>query len=72
MTQVASATADTVGLVHRLLTASLVAWKVTGHIERDGNRITLVAGAEPRCPMIELGWKSVGILELTALPIEDT
>jgi dipeptidase E len=27
-----------------------------------------VAGAEPRCPMIELGWKSVGLLELTALP----
>ena len=47
MTQVTSATADTVGLVHRLLMASLVAWKVTGHIERDGNRITLVAGAEP-------------------------
>jgi hypothetical protein len=47
MTQVASATADTVDLVHRLLAASLVAWKVTGHIERDGDRITLVAGAEP-------------------------
>jgi len=27
-----------------------------------------VAGAEPRCPMTELGWKSVGLLELTALP----
>lgn len=26
-----------------------------------------VAGAEPRCPMTELGWRSVGILELTAL-----
>jgi dipeptidase E len=27
-----------------------------------------VAGAEPECPMIELGWKSMGLLELTALP----
>jgi len=27
-----------------------------------------VSGREPRCPMVELGWKSVGLLELTALP----
>ena len=27
-----------------------------------------VAGKEPRTPMAELGWKSVGLLELTALP----
>lgn len=27
-----------------------------------------ISGQEPRCPMVELGWKSVGILELTALP----
>ena len=27
-----------------------------------------IAGQEPRTPMVELGWKSVGILELTALP----
>src|SRR5687768_10821309 len=27
-----------------------------------------VAGLEPRTPMVELGWKSVGVLELTALP----
>ncbi len=27
-----------------------------------------ISGAEPRCPMNELGWKSVGVLELTALP----
>ena len=26
------------------------------------------AGQEPSCPMIELGWKSMGLLELTALP----
>src|SRR6266702_6276870 len=27
-----------------------------------------ISGQEPRCPMIELGWKSLGVLELTALP----
>ncbi len=27
-----------------------------------------VSGREPRCPMTEIGWKSVGVLELTALP----
>jgi dipeptidase E len=27
-----------------------------------------IAGQEPRTPMCELGWKSVGVLELTALP----
>ena len=27
-----------------------------------------VAGQEPRTPMAELGWKSLGLLELTALP----
>ena len=27
-----------------------------------------ITGKEPRCPMVELGWKSVGVLELTALP----
>ena len=27
-----------------------------------------ISGQEPRCPMTELGWKSVGVLELTTLP----
>jgi dipeptidase E len=27
-----------------------------------------IAGQEPECPMCELGWKSLGVLELTALP----
>ncbi len=30
-----------------------------------------IAGLEPRCPMCELGWKSLGVLELTALPSID-
>jgi dipeptidase E len=30
-----------------------------------------ISGQEPQCPMIELGWKSMGVLELTALPSID-
>jgi dipeptidase E len=30
-----------------------------------------ITGNEPRCPMTELGWKSLGVLELTALPSLD-
>jgi dipeptidase E len=30
-----------------------------------------ISGLEPRCPMVELGWKSMGVLELTALPSLD-
>src|SRR6185436_9130729 len=30
-----------------------------------------ISGREPRTPMCELGWKSVGVLELTALPTID-
>jgi dipeptidase E len=37
---------------------------------RGGPRLArdFIAGDEPQTPMAELGWKSVGILELTALP----
>jgi dipeptidase E len=30
-----------------------------------------ISGREPRCPMCELGWESLGVLELTALPSID-
>jgi dipeptidase E len=30
-----------------------------------------ISGEDPRTPMVELGWRSVGILELTALPSID-
>ena len=30
-----------------------------------------ISGQEPRCPMTQLGWKSLGVLELTALPSLD-
>jgi dipeptidase E len=36
-----------------------------------GRAWNFVSGQEPRCPMCELGWKSLGVLELTALPSID-
>lgn len=37
-----------------------------------GNAWRFISGREPETPMCELGWKSLGVLELTALPsIED-
>jgi dipeptidase E len=40
-----------------------------GHpMTNPGHAYRFVAGLEPRTPMVELGWKSVGLLELTALP----
>jgi len=35
---------------------------------RAENAWRFISGREPQCPMCELGWKSVGVLELTALP----
>jgi len=32
---------------------------------------SFISGQEARCPMTELGWKSLGVLELTALPSLD-
>src|SRR5215469_1610709 len=32
---------------------------------------SFISGREARCPMTELGWKSLGVLELTALPSID-
>jgi dipeptidase E len=33
-----------------------------------GHALRFISGREPRTPMCELGWKSLGVLELTALP----
>src|SRR5437764_3696931 len=33
-----------------------------------GNAWRFISGQEPETPMCELGWKSLGVLELTALP----
>ena len=43
-----------------------------GHPMTDpGGAWRFISGREPRTPMCELGWKSVGVLELTALPSID-
>jgi dipeptidase E len=36
-----------------------------------GRAWAFISGQEARCPMTELGWKSLGVLELTALPSLD-
>ncbi len=43
------------------------------HAQANGaeRAYVFVAGQEPRTPMSELGWKSLGLLELTALPSID-
>jgi dipeptidase E len=33
-----------------------------------GSAWRFISGLEPQTPMVELGWKSMGVLELTALP----
>jgi dipeptidase E len=43
-----------------------------GHPMTDpGGAWRFISGQEPRTPMCELGWKSLGVLELTALPSID-
>lgn len=43
------------------------------HAQSNGaeRAYVFIAGQEPRTPMAELGWKSLGLLELTALPSID-
>src|ERR1043166_2539187 len=76
MTQAASATADTVGLVHRLLAASLAAWKVPGRVERDEGRITVSArdetlliarGAQPFRWTVTLAGRERGVTSIAGL-----
>src|SRR5687767_3987800 len=38
---------------------------------RPASAWRFISGQEPECPMTGLGWKSVGVLELTALPSID-
>ena len=36
-----------------------------------GSAWRFISGRDTHCPMVELGWKSVGVLELTAMPSLD-
>jgi dipeptidase E len=43
-----------------------------GHPRNNpGHAWRFISGQQPKCPMCELGWKSLGVLELTALPSID-
>ena len=42
-----------------------------GHPLKPGVGWKFISGQEPRLPMCGLGWKSLGVLELTALPSID-
>ncbi len=42
-----------------------------GHPLTPGVAWGFISGQDPRIPMCDLGWKSVGVLELTALPSID-
>jgi dipeptidase E len=39
-----------------------------GHPNGGRGAWRFTSGQEPRCPMVELGWTSIAVLELTALP----
>jgi dipeptidase E len=52
----------------RALVISTASYPLRGGPELAWN---FIAGHEPRTPMAELGWTSVGVLELTALPSLD-
>ena len=52
----------------RALLISTASYPLRGGPELAWN---FIAGEEPRTPMAELGWQSVGVLELTALPSID-
>jgi len=41
------------------------------HVGPGAGAWRFISGQEPDCPMCELGWKSLGVLELTALPSID-
>jgi len=53
-------------------TALVIPTAAYGHpMALPGPAWRFISGREPRTPMCELGWKSLGVLELTALPSID-
>ncbi len=60
-----------VGLLGKpIAEANALCIPTASYAQRNGSERAwaFLSGQEPRCPMVELGWKSVGALELTALP----
>ena len=67
-----SALVDLLGKPIAESTALVVPTAAYGHpMSLPGKAWNFISGREPETPMCELGWKSLGVLELTALPSID-
>src|SRR5688500_10095206 len=71
-TSIRNALLDLLGNPIAESSALLVPTATYGHpMVRPEAAWRFISGQEPRTPMAELGWKSIGVLELTALPSID-
>jgi dipeptidase E len=71
-TSIHTALVDLLGKPIAESTALVVPTAAYGHpMALPGPAWQFISGQEPRTPMCELGWKSLGVLELTALPSID-
>jgi dipeptidase E len=71
-TSINNALVDLLGKPIAESSALLIPTAGYGHPQVTPDRAwRFISGREPRCPMSELGWKSLGVLELTALPSID-
>jgi dipeptidase E len=67
-----SALVDLLGKPIAESTALVIPTAAYGHpMSLPGKAWNFISGREPGTPMCELGWKSLGVLELTALPSID-
>ena len=67
-----SALVDLLGKPIAESTGLVIPTAAYGHpMSLPGKAWNFISGREPRTPMCELGWKSLGVLELTALPSID-
>jgi dipeptidase E len=71
-TSIHDALVDLLGKPIAESTALCIPTAAYGHpMAGPGAAWRFISGREPRCPMSGLGWKSLGVLELTALPSID-
>ena len=71
-TSIHDALVDLLGKPIAESTALVIPTAAYGHpMALPGPAWRFISGREPRTPMCELGWKSLGVLELTALPSID-
>ena len=71
-TSIHDALVDLLGKPIAEASALCIPTAIYGHpLAGPGEAWRFVSGREPDCPMCELGWRSLGVLELTALPSID-